>query len=87
MGIYRGDHLICFLHQTNLALVAVKTALASQTHTLETLGAEGGLQLDSSLETGIRFRLNAGALASASFRVLLPNQTMTIKKVDWTHNR
>jgi hypothetical protein len=51
------------------------------------MGVEGGLQLDSSLETGIHFKLKAATLGSASFQDLVPNQIMTIKKVDWTHNR
>lgn len=62
-------------------------ALASQSETLETLGAGQGLQLGPSLDTGLRFRLNASALQSSSFRSLSANQTITIKKVDWAQSR
>jgi hypothetical protein len=68
-------------------LLLVCAALASQSETLETLGAGQGLQLGPSLDTGLRFSLNATALQSTSFRSLSANQTITIKKVDWANNR
>lgn len=61
--------------------------LVSQTQTLETLGAEGGLQLSSSMESGLSFDLRATALQAISRQSLLPNETISIKKVDWARNR
>lgn len=64
-----------------------RSVLTSQVQTFATLKVERGLQVDSLEGTGIRFQLNASALGSDSFRNLPANQTLAIKKVDWTQNR
>lgn len=68
-------------------LLRTRTVLVSQAQTIETMIEGGGLHLGSSMESGLKFDLGAAALQAVSRGELQPNQTMTIKKVDWARTR
>jgi hypothetical protein len=65
----------------------VATALSSQTQTLNTIDASGGLQLSSSLPDGISFNLSSDTFRKALSRSVQANETLSIKRINWEQNR